>query len=60
MESNNVSSLLCLRNCLRNPERWFLLRGGLLESARITHKVADFDLNINYDTNLSEKVVKVS
>lgn len=53
--------LFCvLGNCLRNPERWFLPRRGFLGSARIAHKVADFGLNVNYYTNLSEQVVKLS
>lgn len=50
-----------LGNNLRNPEKVkFPPRGGLLGSARVVHRVADFGPNINYDTNLSEKAVKLS
>lgn len=60
MESNNVSSLVCLRKLSQKSRKMVSSKKRLSGSARTAHKVADFGLNSNCGTNLSEKVVKLS
>lgn len=60
MEGNNVSSLLCPMKLSQKSRKMISSKRTFLESARIAHKVADFGLNVNYNTNLSKQVVKLS